>query len=188
MTHCILQKYEPAPMPHRTKPTSSHNIWITCSWHLPIMAFTLHPVGPEDVSDITRIHQSAFANDHIMSHFYPNTPEQLKWDQDFQFFSTQIAKSPAYGGRLTKVVEESSGSVSPIPSSLPLLYIRISKTRLRPVENISIVVWSSLAEPLGVFGSGKQSPSQNGTTQSRLRRSSGRRRSGRQWKIGRRRW
>ncbi|KAF6225891.1 hypothetical protein HO133_009893 [Letharia lupina] len=73
------------------------------------MAFTLQPVGPADVSDITRIFQSAFANDHIMSHFHPRTPDRLKWDQDFQFFSTQIAESAAYGGRLTKVVEESSG-------------------------------------------------------------------------------
>ncbi|CAF9919151.1 MAG: hypothetical protein ALECFALPRED_000983 [Alectoria fallacina] len=73
------------------------------------MAFTLEPVGPEDASDIVRIFQSAFANDHIMKHFYPHTPEQLKWDQDFQFFSTQIAESAAYGGRLTKVVEGSSG-------------------------------------------------------------------------------
>ncbi|KAL9134539.1 MAG: hypothetical protein Q9175_004275 [Cornicularia normoerica] len=73
------------------------------------MAFTLHPVGPEDVLDITRIFQSAFANDHIMSHFYPHTPEHLKWDQDFQYFSTQITESAAYGGHLTKVVEENSG-------------------------------------------------------------------------------
>ena len=81
------------------------------------MAFTLEPVGPEDASDIVRIFQSAFANDHIMKHFYPHTPEQLKWDQDFQFFSTQIAESAAYGGRLTKVVEGSSGSVNhPLPS------------------------------------------------------------------------
>lgn len=91
------------------------------------MAFTLQPVGPEDTSDIARIFQSAFANDDIMSHFYPHTPEQLKWDQDVQFFSKQIAESAAYGGRFTKVVEESSGLVSPSPLSLSLLYIHRSK-------------------------------------------------------------
>ncbi|CAD6589779.1 MAG: hypothetical protein ASARMPREDX12_004027 [Alectoria sarmentosa] len=73
------------------------------------MAFTLQPVGPEDAADITRIFQSAFAHDHVMKHFYPHTPEQVKWYQDYQFFSTQIAESAAYGGRLTKVVEGSSG-------------------------------------------------------------------------------
>ena len=75
------------------------------------MAFILQPVVPEDAPDITRIFQSAFANDHIMRHFYPHTPVDVKWDQDLQFYKTQIAECAAYGGRLTKVVEETSGSV-----------------------------------------------------------------------------
>lgn len=76
-----------------------------------------------------------------MSHFYPHTPEQLKWDQDFQFFSTQIAESAAYGGRLTKVVEESSGLVPPSSSSLPLIYIRTIENFDRGLSRIVLYLF-----------------------------------------------
>ena len=75
------------------------------------MTFNLQPVGIEDATDITRIFQAAFANDHIMKHFYPHTPENVKWEQDFEFFSNEIRECAAYGGRLTKIVEEGSGLV-----------------------------------------------------------------------------
>ena len=77
------------------------------------MAFVLQPVTPDDTADITRLVQSAFANDHIIRHFYPHTPESVKWEQDFRFYSTFIVDCVAYGGRMTKVVEVGSGFVLP---------------------------------------------------------------------------
>lgn len=94
------------------------------------MAFTLHPVGPEDTADITRIYQAAFANDHIMGHFYTHTPESIKWDQDYEFYKTQIAECGVYGGRMTKVVEESTGLVSSHFSHISYL------AGLRPTRHI----------------------------------------------------
>ncbi len=72
------------------------------------MAFSLHPITPADAVDVTRVFQAAFANDHIMKHFYPHTPLDVKWKQDLTFFEGLIAEGDKYGGRMTKVVEGGS--------------------------------------------------------------------------------
>jgi hypothetical protein len=77
------------------------------------MAFSLHPAGPEDAEDITRIFQAAFKNNSIMGHFHPHTPEDVRWKADLKFFSTQIAEQGIYGGRVTKLVEDSTGYYFP---------------------------------------------------------------------------
>ena len=73
------------------------------------MTYSLHPAGPSDAKDITRIFQAAFKDDHIMGHFHPHTPENLVWEQDLKVFSDMLAQGDVYGGRWTKVVEDETG-------------------------------------------------------------------------------
>lgn len=73
------------------------------------MAFTLHPVTLEDAEDVTRIFEEAFKHDHIMSYFCPNVPGDIVWERDLDFYKGLIKEGDIYGGRITKVVETSTG-------------------------------------------------------------------------------
>ena len=73
------------------------------------MSFTLRPATVDDTSDITAVFQAAFAEDHIMSHFHPNTPAAAIWEKDFKVFKGLIAQGDIYGERFTKVIDEENG-------------------------------------------------------------------------------
>jgi len=77
------------------------------------MACSLHPAGPEDAEDITRLFVAAFKDDHVMGHFHPHTPEDVIWKDGLKYFSTQIAEQGIYGGQVTKLVDEKTGYIAP---------------------------------------------------------------------------
>lgn len=54
--------------------------------------FSLRPLPPSDAPSVARIFQAAFANEHIMRHFYPRTPEEAKWEMDVRFFEGLLRK------------------------------------------------------------------------------------------------
>ena len=83
------------------------------------MAFTVHPVTLEDAEDITRIFQEAFKDDHILSYFHPNTPKEVIWNWDLDYYTGLIQDGDLYGGQIIKAVETSTGYKS-ISTTTPL--------------------------------------------------------------------
>lgn len=73
------------------------------------MAYTLHPATVEDAEAITSIMRDAFADDHIMSYFYPDVPKDVVYQRDLSLFRDWISHGDAYGGRFTKAVENKTG-------------------------------------------------------------------------------
>ena len=73
------------------------------------MPFALHPATIDDAPSIAAIFQAAFADDHLMSHFYPNVPASILWEKDVKFYHDLIAQDGIYGERIIKAVDEESG-------------------------------------------------------------------------------
>ena len=73
------------------------------------MTYSFQPATIEDAPAIAEIFQIAFENDHIVGHFYPDTPKQTRMELDTKLFSRAIEREPVYGERYTKVIDESSG-------------------------------------------------------------------------------
>lgn len=78
------------------------------------MAYGLHPATMNDVEAIASIFGAAFADDHIMSHFFPNVPKELVYRRDRDLFRDWLSQGDIYGGRFTKAVDKQTGYDSPI--------------------------------------------------------------------------
>lgn len=73
------------------------------------MPFTLLPATVEDAPDIALIYQAAFADDNIMSYFFPHVPAPILLERDIAYYRTLIAEGMTYEERVTKVVDDDSG-------------------------------------------------------------------------------
>ena len=73
------------------------------------MPFTLLPATVEDAPDIASVYQAAFADDNIMSYFFPHVPTSILLERDIKFYQTLIAEGMTYEERVTKVVDDDSG-------------------------------------------------------------------------------
>ena len=73
------------------------------------MPFTLLPATVEDAPDIAAIYQAAFADDNIMSYFFPHVPASILLERDINYYRTLIAEGMRYEERVTKVVDDDTG-------------------------------------------------------------------------------
>lgn len=73
------------------------------------MSFSSQPVTIKDAHVITEIFQDAFADDHILKYISPNTPKDVQFQTDLEFFSRLLDRDPAFGGKVIKVIDESTG-------------------------------------------------------------------------------
>ena len=70
------------------------------------MGFALFPATYADVSDITTVFNTAFADDHIMKYFNPTASASESWENDHEYFKAQLAEGGSLGARWTKVVDD----------------------------------------------------------------------------------
>ena len=73
------------------------------------MSFSFQPATLEDAPVITEIFQDAFANDHILKYISPNTPKDILFQNDLEYFNRLLERDPAFGGKVVKVIDDSTG-------------------------------------------------------------------------------
>ncbi|MDI1485390.1 MAG: hypothetical protein OHK93_000527 [Ramalina farinacea] len=97
------------------------------------MSFSFQPATLEDAHVITEIFQDAFADDHILKYISPNTPKDILFQNDLEFFNRLLERDPAFGGKVVKVIDDSTGYLRSLLklSSLPRTDLKMSGSRSR---------------------------------------------------------
>ena len=73
--------------------------------HPGLVGYTIHPAALSDIPAIVSVFQAAFADDHLMSCCYHNTPKDVLIANDTKTFTRSMNEGDLYGERLTKVVQ-----------------------------------------------------------------------------------
>ena len=175
--------YHPQPLPNRRLSTP-----INRQWHSPSS-----PSGPkthQTLCESSNPHSQTTTSWSISTPTPPNSWNGTK-------ISNSSPRRSLRARHMAAVWRKSSREVlgQLITHSLPaptIINTHIRYIRMRPVvESRSMISYGCQLEFsnfLSSFGSGKRSPSPNGITRTRLRRSSTRRRIGRRWRTGWRKW
>jgi hypothetical protein len=82
------------------------------------MPFKVVRATVEDVPDIVRVHDEAFASDAMMSGLFINVEPNLRQKGNITFFTTKFTQAKVMGFEVWKAVDSETGYVSLHPRNL----------------------------------------------------------------------